>query len=444
MDHLIPSLLSLLEPFRPCFRLEAFVNFQHVLAAWLVCPGPRTLSEVWQACALSSRRHFSLIYHLFRSARWDWDELGALLCLLLLTHLAPTGAVWLVVDDTLCHKRGKRVAFGGMFLDPVLSSSRRKVFRYGLNWVVLGLAVCLPFRPDRSYCLPVLWRVFRKKGSPGHRKRTELAAELARLAAGLAPHRDVYLVGDAAYINACVLRDRPANLAVIGPLPAKAALYAPPGPPRPGQRGRRPKKGRRLATPREMFADTRAYPARERAFDFPRGRRALRVQVARDVLWYSACRSEPVQVVLVRDPSGAWRDTALLCTDPRLGAAEVVRGYCRRWGVEVTFHDSKQHLGLQDPRVWAGPSVGRAHPMAWFCYSLTLLWYALHGRGHEAPVRRRPWYRRAVRPAFAEVLGTLRLALWRGRYFGGEGGAAGQPPTDELVQSLLHCLATVR
>src|SRR6266567_1183725 len=86
------------------------------------------------------------------------------------------GVVWIVVDDTLCHKRGAKVAFGGIFLDAVLSSKKHKTFRFGLNWVVLGIAVPVPLRPDRYFCLPVLWRLYRKKGQPGHRPRPQSAA----------------------------------------------------------------------------------------------------------------------------------------------------------------------------------------------------------------------------------------------------------------------------
>ena len=99
--------------------------------------------------------------------RWEWDDLGIVLATLILTHLIPGGVVWVVVDDTLCHKRGAKVAFGGIFLDAVLSSKKHKTFRFGLNWVVLGLAVPMPMRPDRYYCLPVLWRLYRKKGQAG-------------------------------------------------------------------------------------------------------------------------------------------------------------------------------------------------------------------------------------------------------------------------------------
>ena len=57
---------------------------------------------------------------MFRSAAWEWDDLGIVLATLILTHLLPGGVVWIVVDDTLCHKRGAKVAFGGIFLDAVL------------------------------------------------------------------------------------------------------------------------------------------------------------------------------------------------------------------------------------------------------------------------------------------------------------------------------------
>ena len=108
------------------------------------------------------------------------------------------------------------------------------------------------------------------------------------------------------------------------------------------------------------------------------------------------------------------------------------------------FHDSKQYLGLQDPQVWCEQSVQRAHPMAWFSYSVTLLWYAVNGDEHEKPTRKRPWYEREQGGTLTEVLGTLRLALLRGRYFGEASDASASPPSPEILLHLMHCLATVR
>src|ERR687890_615769 len=166
MAQLIPSLAALVAAFSDCFH-----------------------PEVWLATGLAAKRHHDTAYAVFHSACWEWDDLGIVLATLILTHLVPGGVVWVAVDDTLCHKRGAKVAFGGIFLDAVLSSKKHKTFRFGLNWVVLGIAVPLPFRPDRYYCLPVLWRCYRKKGQAGYRSRTQLAARMAHHLAERLPER---------------------------------------------------------------------------------------------------------------------------------------------------------------------------------------------------------------------------------------------------------------
>src|SRR3954449_1288976 len=440
MDQLIPSLAHLVAPFRDCFRIEVFQTFQALLAGWVVCLGPRMISEVWQATGLAARRHHDTAYAVFHSAAWEWGDLGIVLATLILSYLIPGGVVWIVVDDTLCHKRGAKVAFGGIFLDPVLSTKSHKTLRFGLNWVVLGIAVPLPFRADRYFCLPVLWRLCRKKGQPGYRTRPQAAAMLAHQLAQANPSRTFWLVGDAAYVNAAVLQGRPANLQVIGPLHWKAALYDRPGPRLPKQRGASRKKGDRLPNPKAMIEDTTTYPAELVTIDFPKEARELRVQVVRDVLWYKGGKTDPVMVVLVRDPLGQWRDEAAVATDPTASAAFVILGYCRRWSVELAFFDGKQFLGLHDPRVRSERSVERAHPMAWFVGSLTILWYCLKGHEGRHVVRDRPWYRDKVTPTFTDMLGALRLQMWEYTVFG---ESDEELPSPECIQSLLHKLAAV-
>jgi hypothetical protein len=440
LDQLIPSLATLVESFRDCFHPSVFATFQALLAGWIVCLGPRTISEVWQATGWAARRHHDTAYAVFRSAAWEWDDLGIVLATLILTHLIPGGVVWIVVDDTLCHKRGAKVAFGGIFLDAVLSSQKHKTLRFGLNWVVLGVAVPLPFRTDRYFCLPVLWRLYRKKGQAGYQSRPRAAAALARRLAEANPDRTFWLVGDSAYVNSALLQGRPKNLQVIGPLPWKAALYEVPPPRRPKQRGASRKKGERVPTPTAMIEDGVTYPPELQTLIFPKTTRQLRIQVVRNVLWYRGCKSEPVLVVLIRDPLGQWRDEALVATDPTVSAEFVIQGYCRRWSVELAFFDSKQYLGLHDPRVWSEKSVERAHPMAWFVGTLTILWYCLEGHEGSHVVRDRPWYVQKVTPTFTDMLGALRLQMWEHEIFG-ESGDEG--PSPECIRNLLHKLSAV-
>jgi DDE superfamily endonuclease len=441
VDQLIPSLSVLVEGFRGCFRQEVFVTFQHLLVGWILAPGPRTISEVWQATGRAGKHHWDTAYSLFGSASWAWDDLGKIVVLLIVARLIPAGAVWIVVDDTLCHKRGARVAFGGFFLDAVHSTKKKKNFRFGVNWVVVGLAVYLPFRPDRCFTLPVVWRAYRKKGTIGHKTRTELAAELGRLVAGWLPERECWLVVDNAYVNKTVLSDRPKNLRLIGPLRWNAVLYELPKAPAVGARGRPKKRGDRLPKLREIMADPTGYPGSEQKIRIGQTNRNVRVQVIRDVLWYTGSKTEPMTVVLVRDVAGEWRDEVLLATSQDASAEFVIAGYCRRWSIEVAFFESKQLTGLHDPHVWSEKSVERAHPMAWFVQTLAILWYATEGQGSPEVKRERPWYKQKKTPTFADMLGVLRLQHWKMLFSKKLGN--GEDPT-EFLNFLKNWLAAVR
>ena len=411
MDQLTPSLAALVDLFAPCFRPEVFALFRLLTAAWVVCLGRRTISRVWETTGRSADHSHCPAFRLFSAAAWNWDEVCRILLVQLLAALVPGTRVWLVVDDTLCHKRGARVAFGGIFLDAVLSSKRHKVFRFGTNWVTLGLVVQLPFRPDRFVCANILWRVYVKKGAgpvAGHRTKSQLARAMVEVVASWLPGRRLVVVADAAYLGKHLLKGLPGNVAAVGPIHWQAGLTAPLPE---GSTGRR-KKGAALTTPKQGLDDAR-WPWQELRLVHPKGEKALRVKVLGPCCWYASAGQAPLRVVLVRDPEGTWRDEALLSTDLDLTADEVVVGYVRRWSVEVAYGESKQLLGLHDPMVWCARSVARAHPMAWFVGSLVVLWYTQAGRHEPAAQRQRPWYKHKVEPTFADMLACCRLHLWR-------------------------------
>ena len=133
MDQLTPAFRSLLAPLAPCFRPEVFATFCLMAAAWIVCLGRRTISRVWETTGQAPHRHHAAAFRLFSQAVWNFDDLARVLLVRLLAAFVPGSRVWVVVDDTLCHKRGAKVAFGGIFLDAVLSSRKHQIFRFGVN-----------------------------------------------------------------------------------------------------------------------------------------------------------------------------------------------------------------------------------------------------------------------------------------------------------------------
>ena len=314
MDQLIPSLTNLLLPLAGAFRIEAFGMFQLIVGAWIVCLGRRTISRVWETTGHALIRNHAAAFRLYSEAAWNWDEVCRIHLLSIVATLIPGMDIWVVVDDTLCHKRGMKVAFGGIFLDAVLSTKRHKVFRFGNNWVLLGIVIQLPFRKDRYICLPALWRVYEKRGSKvrsDHRTKSQLGAEIVNQFARWFPAYKIVVVADCAYVGKYLLQGREANVEVIGPIRWNASLTMPVD----TRVHPRRKKGDRLPTPARMLTDDRRYLGEEIDVTFPNRNRRLLVKVVKNVCWYEAAGSKPVQVVLVGDPAGEWRNEALVSTD---------------------------------------------------------------------------------------------------------------------------------
>ena len=89
MAQLIPSLTTLVAAFSDCFHPQVFQTFQALLAGWITCQVPRTISEVWLATGLAAKRHHDTAYAVFHSACWEWDDLGIVTATLILSHLVP-------------------------------------------------------------------------------------------------------------------------------------------------------------------------------------------------------------------------------------------------------------------------------------------------------------------------------------------------------------------
>jgi len=140
--------------------------FAHV-HPWIVCLGRRTISRVWETTGrATSEGPTPPLSACSNQAAWNWDELCRILLLLLLTALVPGTTLWLVTDDTLCHKRGAKGGFpAGIFLDAVLSTKRHRSSASAPTGH-LGLWVQCPVarEPLLLACrFQGLWRVYAKK-----------------------------------------------------------------------------------------------------------------------------------------------------------------------------------------------------------------------------------------------------------------------------------------
>jgi hypothetical protein len=117
--------------------------------------------------------------------------------------------------------------------------------------------------------------------------------------------------------------------------------------------------------------------------------------------------NRPLRVVATQALHGGRGIEVFYSTYHEATAEQVLQWYAMRWSVEVTFHDSKQHLGFAEPQGWSRQAVERTAPMALWIYTFTVLWFVEEGHHHERSLPS-PWYPQRVHASFADMLATLR------------------------------------
>jgi len=137
---------KLLAPFRRLFTEPGANRFVELLMAWVLCPGRRTGTHLWQMVAGADRPRYEAYMAFCREGRWPKrSDLLRVWAHLLVNHLSPrhlpdVRELWLLLDDTLFHKTGRKVVGAGRYRDAVRSGVRT-VTAWGLNIVVLAIYV---------------------------------------------------------------------------------------------------------------------------------------------------------------------------------------------------------------------------------------------------------------------------------------------------------------
>jgi hypothetical protein len=88
-------------------------------------------------------------------------------------------------------------------------------------------------------------------------------------------------------------------------------------------------------------------------------------------VWYHAgLPAVPIRWVPIRDPLGQFEAQALLCTDLAVTPEQIVAWFVLRWQVEVTFEESRRHLGVETQRQWSDLAILRTTPALLGLFSL--------------------------------------------------------------------------
>lgn len=453
--YLTESFVVLLHHFQPVFTQPSFATFQSLMFGWILSVRHRYVTDLIVSSDSTGNGHFSDYHRFFSHAVWNIDLLWKLLAQLIVTALIGNDAtIILAGDDTLCRKRGLGIFGTGMHHDALNSSKSKKLFHWGHDWVDLCIVIVTPWwAPTKVFALPVCMRLYRNKQglAKGKNKvktkrdskrikaaskeakqaaaakksadakaravhksdksprktRPELMAEMIALVASWFPDRRFVLVVDSLYSGHSVLGTLPRNVDLIGPVHAKAAMYAPASE-QPEGRGRRRKKGKRLSSVSQWENDRTAWKTHH--FNQYGLHGSLRVKT-RTGLYYTAGKDRLLRFVLSQDTVGDRPTRVFYSTNVDFSTRQILSIFSYRWSIEVTHYDCKQHLGLEHPANRVSQAVERTAPMSMFLYSLTIVWFATEGHA-DLQFPHRPWYTRKSEPSFADMLTTLRRKSW--------------------------------
>jgi DDE superfamily endonuclease len=414
--------LMVLGSFAPMFTRPVWNHVQVLVTGAILCRGPRTVAGVLRTMGLAGKEGFCNYHRVLSRARWSGLQ-GAKILLGLLVTLAVhlEYPLIILVDETLERRKGKRIKAKGYYRDAVRSTQSKVVKCCGLKWICLMVVVPLPWSP-RPWALPFLTLLAPSAQADElagrhHKTTVDWAIQAVRLVSRWLEAAAFTLVGDGAY--ACVALAHVClshQVTLVSRLRLDARLYDFPEPPPPGKRGPKPKKGVRLPSLKERLEDP-AQPWRETEVAWYEGTRKPVRLLSGVCLWHTPGEN-PVRLrwVLVVDPAGETRPQAFFSTDISLTPERIVDVFVLRWNVEVTFEETRRHMGVETQRQWSDLAIARTTPVLMGLFSLICLmaWHLLENGA--LPVRQSAWYKKTD-AAFSDVLAFVRRAIWARKYY---------------------------
>jgi hypothetical protein len=410
-------IIEVLAVFRPLFTAPTWRKLMRLLTGTLLAQGRRTVAAALRASGNAQEPNWSLFHQVLNRACWSPLAVSHQLLVLIVETFVPVGAcVDLVIDETLERRWGNKISKRGHYRDSALSSKERSVSSPGLRWIVMSVVVTLPWTKQR-WALPFLCvlattpEVSERLGKR-HKTVGMWAHQMISLVRRWLPSRSLKLMGDTAYsILELGLQANEQQVTLITTGRLDAVLHEPPPERTQHTIGRPRVVGKRLPALEQVLWDPETVWQKLTLDWYGEGERSLEICTG-TALWYRyGSPPLPIRWVLTRDPSGKRPPKAIFSTNPAQTAEEIIKDFMKRWSLEVTFEESRAHLGIETQRQWSDRAIERSTPLLFGLYSLvTLFGQALHPDG-QIPVAQAAWYRKQT-ATFRDVLAEVRRHLW--------------------------------
>ena len=199
-----------------------------------------------------------------------------------------------------------------------------------------------------------------------------------------------------------------------------AALFDFPAEKRSGQRGRTAQKGIKLKNFKQMLSPER-FPWKEmEVVGYGGEKRVARVLTNTGMWGADGVTPIPIRWVLVVDLTGKLDPLPLMSTDPLMTPERMVELFVDRRGLEVTFEETREHLGVESQRQWSDRAIARSTPVLMGLYSCVCLMANQLRQVDLLKVEATAWHRKE-RATFSDILRAVRMVICRDNLIGSSG-----------------------
>jgi hypothetical protein len=419
MRDLPQAIIHVLRHFELAFSEPVWEWATILLVGAILAPGKRTVTAALRVVGLSNEAQFQNYHRVLNRATWSSHALSRILLDLLVRAFVPADAPIVVgLDEHIERRRGDKIAAKGIYRDPVRSSKSFFVNSSGLRWMSMMLVASIPWA-KRVWALPFLTVLapsehYHTERGQRHKKLTDWARQMIAQIRRWLPNRAIVVVADSSYAVLDLLASAaslPTPVTMITRLRLDAALYDPAPPREKGTRGAPRLKGARQPRLSERLADPKTDWQRLSVAWYGRTTRTVELASGTALWYHGGLPVVPIRWVLIRDPQGKFEPQALLSTEQRASAQQIVEWFVLRWQLEVTFEEARAHLGVETQRQWSDLAILRTTPALLGLFSLITLFAHQLLQEQDLPVRQAAWYPKPV-ATFSDTLAFVRHQLW--------------------------------
>lgn len=413
------ELMKFVIAFAPLFSKPVFQRVKILLIGAILSPASRTVTNALRVMGLSQEKHFQNYHRVLNRAKWSCLNGSQILLTLLIKVFGVGDEIVIGFDDHLERRRGKQIKAKGIYRDAVRSSDSFFVKASGLRWLSFMLLTEVPFA-CKVWALPFLTvlcpseRYHLERGIR-HRKLTDRARQAIKQIWRWFPNKQLIFVGDSSYAAMDLLNAVREKVMVVTKLRMDAALYEVAPEREKGQLGRTRKKGKRLPTLKSVSENPQT--VWEKVMVNWYGVEKEIELVSGTCVWFHVGKEAvPVRWVIVRALEEEFETQALLCTNQASEPKQIVEWFIKRWQVEVTFEESRRHLGIETNRNWSDKAINRTTPCLFGLFSLITMMANELKKADKLKIRSAVWYEKEV-ATFSDAIGCVRQQIWEYQSF---------------------------